>query len=150
MRLEQYESTANAAQTIFTFTSEGPKGKILKQVQFSKLKLKRLRNIYNLGFGDSIENSDDIDDLIITDNQDRDKVLATVLNTVFIFSENYPKAKILFEGSTTTRTRLYQIAINLHFDILSQTFNIYGLTEQGFLKFKKDINYQAFLFTRKK
>ncbi len=149
MRLEQYESTANKTHKIFTFISEGPKGRILKRVQYSKVKILGISNLYNLGFGDAIQGSNDIDDLVVTDNQDRDKVLATVMNTLFIFSEKYPKAKILFEGSTTIRTRLYRIVINLYLDILSETFEIYGLTEIGFLSFEKNTKYDSFLFIRK-
>jgi hypothetical protein len=44
MRLEQYESTVNAAQTVFTFISKGPKGEILKRVQYTKLKIKNDKN----------------------------------------------------------------------------------------------------------
>jgi hypothetical protein len=67
----------------------------------------------------------------------------------FTFISEGPKAKILFEGSTIARTRLYQIAINLHLDILSETFKIYGLTEIGFLSFEKNKKYDSFLFIRK-
>jgi hypothetical protein len=149
MRLEQYESNTNKTNTIFTFVSEGPKGKILKRVQYSKMKIKGVSNLYNLGFGDVIKDSDKIDDLIVTDNQDRDKVLATVVNTVYKFTERYPESKIFLTGSNFVRKRLYQIAINKYFDELSETFKIKGLTEDGIFDFEKNTTYLAFLITRK-
>ncbi len=149
MRLEQYESNTNKTNTIFTSVSEGPKGKILKRVQYSKMKIKGVSNLYNLGFGDVIKDSDKIDDLIVTDNQDRDKVLATVVNTVYKFTERYPESKIFLTGSNSVRKRLYQIAINKYFDELSETFKIKGLTEDGIFDFEKNTAYLAFLITRK-
>ena len=95
MRLDKYESSANKAKTVFTFISEGPKGKIVKRVQFSLLRIEGVKNLYNLAFGDILEGSNVINDLSITDNQDRDKVLATVVNSVYRFSERHPKAMIM-------------------------------------------------------
>lgn len=147
MRLEKYESSANKAKTIFTFISEGPKGKIVKQIQYTKLGF--TKNLYNLAFGDLIIGTNDIDDLSVTDNQDRNKVLATVVSTIYEFTTQHPKAKIFFAGSTDTRTRLYRMAIDQYFEELADTFEIKGVTEKGSIKFKKNIKYDAFLITRK-
>jgi hypothetical protein len=68
MRLEQYEFIFDTTETVFDFVSEGPKGKILKGVYFTKLKIKGLRNIYNLAFGDKDINTGEIDDQVVTDN----------------------------------------------------------------------------------
>ena len=149
MRLEQYESSSNKMNTIFTFVSEGPKGKILKCVQYTEMKIKGVSNLYNLGFGDVIGDSDKFDDLAVTDNQDRDKVLATVVNTVYKFTERYPESKIFLTGSNSVRKRLYQIAVNKYFDALSETFHIKGLTDDGIFDFEKNVQYLAFLVTRK-
>ncbi len=150
MRLEQYEAKTNKIKTVFTFTSEGPKGKISKRIEYAKMKIKGVNNVYNLGFGDSGGKSGDINDLIVTNNDDRDKVLATVVNTVYIFTEQYPNAKVFVTGSNDVRIRLYRMVIDKYYIELSETFDIKGLTENGLLNFEKNVSYLAFLITRKK
>jgi hypothetical protein len=149
MRLEQYKVKFNTTKTAFEFISEGPKGDILKGVYYSKMKVRGFRNVYNLAFGDKLLNSDNIDDSIITDNQDRDKVLATVANTLIAFTKRHPKAQIYIEGSNDVRTRLYQMAISKYFDELSDTFDIKGIIENRLVPFDKKINYSSFLICRK-
>ena len=149
MRLEKYELKKNPNKIAFEFTSEGPKGSILKGIYYSKIKFKGVSNLYNLAFGDKDKYSGQIDDQVITDNQDREKVLSTVANTVIIFTTHYPKAQIYFEGSNNARTRLYQMAISKYFDELSENFNIKGYISKKWLPFEKNINYEAFLITRK-
>ncbi len=149
MSLDKYQTRANKTQTVFTFTSEDPKDKILKRIHYSKLKIKGIRNVYNLAFGDSVEGSKDLDDLTISDNQDRDKILATVVNSVYKFSEHHPKAMIYVTGSTDARTRLYRMVIAKYFDALSEIFDIKGVTQNGIFSFEKNKTYESFLITRK-
>lgn len=149
MRLEKYELKEDTNKIAFEFTSEGPKGSILKGVFYSKLNIEGVKNVYNLAFGDKDSDSGEIDDRVITDNQDCEKVLATVANTVVIFTNHYPKAKIYFEGSNDARTRLYQMAISKYFYELSETFDIKGYFSKKWSPFEKDINYEAFFITRK-
>ena len=127
MKLEKYKLRFNAAQTAFEFISEGPKGNILKGVYYSKVAVKGFKNIYNLAFGDKILDSGDIDDLIVTNNQDHEKILATVAYTVIVFTKRHPKAQIIIQGSNSARTRLYQIAISKYFEEISEIFDIQGL-----------------------
>jgi hypothetical protein len=148
MGLEEYESKSNKAQTTFDFISEGSKGQILKSVRF--VKIKGVRNVYNLAFGDKRQGSNRIDDRVVSDNQDRDKVLATVAGAVIAFTNHYPKANIFFRGSTDSRTRLYQMAIAKYYEELSNRFAILGLTENGWVPFEKNITYIAFLINCKK
>lgn len=149
MGLEQYQSVTNATETVFTFVSEGPKGEIVKRVQYKKVKLDGFKNVYNLAFGDKKENSEKIDDLVVTNNQDREKVLSTVANTVLVFTKRRPKAHIFIIGSTLSRTRLYQIAISKYFDELSENFEIKGYFRGYWLPFSKNLNFVAFLIVRK-
>ncbi len=44
MRLEKYELEFNSTKTTFEFISVGPKGHILKRIEYSKLKVKGLKN----------------------------------------------------------------------------------------------------------
>lgn len=68
------------------------------------------KNIFNLGFGDKDPETCEVSDLIVSDNGDSQKVLATIVETLFVFIENHPDAVIYTSGSSGTR--LYQMRIN--------------------------------------
>jgi hypothetical protein len=150
MRLEQYDMKTNKTHTMFDFISEGQKGSVLKSVRYTKIKVKGVKNLYNLGFGDVNKETSDIDDLVVKDNQDPEKVLATVAKTIIFFINRYPNAVVFFRGSTEVRTRLYQMAIGKYIEELSDNFDLLGLTEKGWLPFEKNTTYIAFLINRKK
>ena len=84
MKLPRYEYTTEGQATVFLFTSEGPKGKVKKLVAYSEMLEK---DVYNLAFGDYNEESGMIDDRTITNNEDSQKVLATVASTLYNFTE---------------------------------------------------------------
>lgn len=106
--------------------------------------------VYNLAFGDVVENGE-IDDYSITDNGDRNKILATVFDVVNTYTLRYPERFIYFRGSTSERTRLYRIAIGLNLEELSRVFDIF--VEIGgndrFILFRKNLELEAFLVKRK-
>lgn len=131
---------------VFQFVSEGPKGKIPKLIKYSETNFK---GMYNLGFGD-MDAMGEIDDMAISDNGDSDMVLATVISTVYAFSDRYPDYWIYATGSTKSRTRLYRIGISKYMDEISMDFDIYGLRGDNWGPFKKNIDYEAFLVQRKK
>ncbi|MBS1686917.1 MAG: hypothetical protein JSS76_19425 [Bacteroidetes bacterium] len=131
---------------VFQFVSEGPKGKIPKLIKYSETNFK---DMYNLGFGD-MDAIGEIDDMAISDNGDSDMVLATVISTVYAFSDRYPDYWIYATGSTKSRTRLYRIGISKYMDEISMDFDIYGLRGDNWEPFKKNIDYEAFLVQRKK
>ena len=121
--------------------SVGPRGSIQKVVRF-----KRVRDgIFNLVFGDWGEVSEIIDDKVITNNGDREKVLATVADIVIQFIDLYPSAFIFAQGSTGSRTRLYQMGINANLPLVSQHLYIEGFLNGEWQSFKKGKNYSAFL-----
>ena len=127
--------------------SEGPKGKIEKLIQFS---LVNQNELYNLAFGDKDPETGEIDDRIITDNNDSEKVLATVVSTVYAFCDKFPKAWIYATGSTAARTRLYRMGINKYYDIVEMDFEIFGQTLSEWERYEKGKHYQAFVIQRKK
>lgn len=149
MRLEKYEIEFNSTQTAFEFISKGPQGHILKRIEYSKIKNRNVKNLYNLELVDKNTETGETDDLIVTDNQDRDKVLATVASTVYIFTNRHPKASIIFSGTSTARNRLYRMAINKYFNELSETFIIFGFMDKKWLPFEKNMEFEAFLIRRK-
>ncbi|MFH1003912.1 MAG: hypothetical protein V1781_00190 [Bacteroidota bacterium] len=53
-------------------------------------------------------------------------------------------------GSTKSRTRLYRIGISKYLNEIEKDYNIYGLRNEEWEHFIKDIEYEAFLAKRKK
>jgi hypothetical protein len=146
MKLEQYRLKANKTFVSFSFISEGFKGSIEKRIIYAKT---RKKNVYNLAFGDKIKGTREIDDTIVTNNGDSQKVLATVAVSVYIFTEKHPKAWVMLTGSTKSRTRLYRMGIAIYLEDLSQYFDIYGYSNNVWLEFEKNKDYEAFLIKRK-
>ncbi len=95
----------------------------MKLVQFQQM---NLPNLYNLAFGDLNPITGQLDDKVITDNGDSEKVLATVVAAVYAFAGQYPEAWIYATGSPSTSTRLYRMGINKYFDIVKEDFDIMG------------------------
>lgn len=130
----------------FEFISEGPNGAIQKIINYSETKLK---NVYNLSFGDISDKTGEADDLSITNNRDSRKVLATVAATLYVFTNNYPDAIVFATGSTQSRTRLYRMLISNNLEYIEQDFLISGFTGIHWEPFRKNINYEAFLVRKK-
>ena len=147
MRNERYELEISHASMAFEFVSEGPKGFIRKRVVFQESTSQK--NIYNLAFGDVDPDTNDFNDLVITNNQDTEKVLSTVASTVFAFIDEYANARIYAKGSTPSRTRLYRIGISNNLEELKKVFDVYGLLDNEWVVYQKNENYSAFIIQRK-
>lgn len=132
----------------FEFESEGRNGKIRKQVQYTLIDDNGVV-YFNLGFGDLNEQTGDIDDLSISDNQDREKILATVAATVLEFTSYFPKAIVYAKGSTSARTRLYRMGIAKNLEKINKTLRVFGRLNSQWHEFKKDTNYEAFMVFRR-
>jgi hypothetical protein len=146
MKLERYELKAEDSLTVFDFVSDGPKGRIPKLVKFSETNLKGL---YNLAFGDKDINTGELNDLSISNNGDSEKVLATVVSTVYAFTDYYPNSFVYAVGSNKARTRLYRMGITKYLNDITKDFYIYGLRHGEWESFEKEIEYDAFLAKRK-
>ena len=150
MKYEKYSNVMSSSDFLeFEFVSSGPKGKILKLIQFQYVEEV---GIYHLGFGNLLREGD-FDDLSVDDNQDRNKILATVVYAVSLFGEHYSYKWIYFTGSTPARTRLYRMVISLNYNELSVDFEILGILSKidSFVSvpFQKDVNYLGFLIRKK-
>lgn len=145
----KYEAYLNLKSTpdlsVIDFISTGPKGMIPKRVSFTPTD--RL-NVYNLAFGD-IDEHNEIDDYSVSDNGDRNKILATIYSVVDDYTIKYPERLILFSGSTKGRTRLYRMAVGINLEHLSKNFEIYGYANDKFAPFYKNMEISAFLVKRK-
>ncbi len=146
MHLDRYSYNSSTSKTNldYEFESIGPKGTIRKVVRFTEI----YEGIYNLGFGDLDESADKIIDDIVTNNGDGEKILITVATIADDFTKRNPNAIIFIEGSTKSRTRLYQINIAKYWMEINKTFEIRGLLNDKWMLFKNDVNYDAFLALR--
>ena len=144
---ERYTVEFGADFRVFEFVSEGPKGKVRKIIQYTEINLK---NYFNLGFGDKNDTTNEMDDLVVTNNNDSQKVLATVAATLFEFTYHHPDANVIAIGSTLARTRLYRIGITNNLEAIEKDFEISGLQSNTWHKFVKGVEYDAFLVKRRK
>lgn len=144
---DRYDVKTAPDFTSFEFNSTGPKGTVSKVVRYTEI---NLRSFYNLGFGDKDELTGFISDLTVTNNNDSQKVLATVAATLYAFTEAYPNATVIATGSTEARTRLYGMGIANNLETIKLDFEVLGLAVAGeWEPFRKDTTYGAFLVTRK-
>jgi hypothetical protein len=125
MILEKYDFTSSDEGTYFEFTSNGPKGNIIKAVQFTLIN--PIEQTFSLGLGDRDPITNQINDEVVTDNKDTRKVLATIGEIGRQFLESKPNAKIVFEGNTESKNRLYRMGINSILDKLDTEYSIFGL-----------------------
>src|SRR5690349_16600452 len=99
MELDKYTSLTDERHEVYEFLSSGPKGTIKKVVAYQRLQ----DNIFNIAFGDWNEDTQTISDTIRSNNDDLQKVLATVASTVVDFVKHHPECIIYASGSTKAR-----------------------------------------------
>ena len=145
MHLERYEFEVHGNR--YFFFSEGLKGKIKKAILYRKFDE---ISTYNLVFGDWSKRLGRIDDQAVTNNGDRQKVLATVAASVIHFMSTHPEASIFAIGSTPPRTRLYQMGIRAYLMEITFRFEIEGFIHGQWEPFRPGRNYEGFLITNKK
>lgn len=146
MRHDQYPVEAMSNLLRFEFFSEGPNGKIKKLVAYEPFA--ENPTLFNLGFGD-LSPMGEIDDLVVTNNGDSQKILATVAQTVYRFFDKHPGCFVYATGSTRARIRLYRIGISNNLAEITRDFKIFGLIGDAWEIFEKGKEYEAFLLTKK-
>ena len=77
------------------------------------------------------------------------KVLSTVFKALHLFLKQNANAKVFIEGSTLSRTRLYQMAINKFLPELEQKFIILGYIGSNIEDFERGKNYNSFVVSLK-
>lgn len=108
----------------YIFVSTG-KRRIEKIVDFVPL---GVNNFINMGFGDLLPDGS-IDDKANSNNGDIVKIMATVIDILRHFTNQYPNAQIYFEGSTKERTKLYDRILRTYYPIFNKNFDIAGIVE---------------------
>jgi hypothetical protein len=145
MSKDKYSLETDQNNLIFEFFSEGPKGRILKIVEYQPLG----GRFYNLAFGDSVENTKDFDDFVRTNNEDTEKVLATVASTLYIFFQHHEGTIVIAEGSTKARTRLYRRYLTIFLELIETEFTLLGELDGKTERFRKGVDYKFFLISKK-
>ena len=146
MNLDRYHYVIADDYQKYIFYSNGPQGRIKKVITYTKLSDTPLT--YNLAFGD--ENAAGVvDDAVVSNNKDRDIVLATVASTINLFCDHYGNNFIYAEGRTPVRTRLYQMGISRLWEEINVDFQVLGFVNGDWEEFRHNVNYEAFLVKRK-
>ncbi|RXK82825.1 DUF6934 family protein [Filimonas effusa] len=149
MLLDSYAFVKDTRKSYYEFYSEGPRGRIKKAVVYI-----RLRGIkteaYNLSFGDWDDAAQTINDKAVTNNADRDKILVTVAFTVLDFIETNPEAFVFLQGSTESRTRLYQMNIWRFWKEINVWFIVRGFISDRWENLQRGTNYSSFLLEVRK
>ena len=147
--MDRYTFEISPDHLEYEFYSQGPKGQIKKLVRFQPFETYD-EQLVNLAFGDWNENTQSIDDAIVSNNDDADKVLATVAIIVLDYTTHFPDVVIYASGSTPSRTRKYQMGINQRYNEIMVLFEIYGITKDDEIQlFIRSVNYAAFLVRRR-
>lgn len=132
-------------ELLFEFESIS-KTKIIRKIIAYEL-VDEQEKIYNLSLVDKAEDGS-ISDMVVSNNNDMEKVLSTVIQTLPIFFKEFEGSKIFFQGSTPARTRLYKIIISKYLSVFEQDYLIYGFLNREANLFEKEKNYEAFLISK--
>ena len=131
---------------VFEFDSISDTKIVKKLVEFRLIDANMA--LYNLALVD-IMSDGTASDLSVSNNQDMPKVLATVFRALLYFFDKNPQSKVLIQGSTKSRTRLYQMAIVKYLLEIEHKFSIWGFIEEDFENFVKGKNYEGFIIGQK-
>ena len=146
MKVEKYHLKSGTEFTKFEFISEGPNGAIRKLIEFQNT---NNPEVYNLAFGDLNPETQEIDDLSVSNNGDTEKVLGTVISAVYAFFNEYPNVFAYATGSTNARTRLYRMGITKFYEQMKKDFYLYGQIGDDVVEFEIGTEYDGFLAQRK-
>lgn len=129
-----YEFVVTDEACTFQFTSVGKKP-IVKCVVYHRT---NIPGFYNLAMGGLLPDGK-LDVEVVSDNGDRNKILATVIQPLFTFLEAHPTDFVFFTGSTPTRTRLYQILTSHELDRATFLLSCRSMLRNGHLvQFEKN------------
>lgn len=131
---------------VYTFLSCGPSGNIDMTIQFTPTEE---NGIFNLAFG-ILDRGGKMDDVIINNNGDRNKIIATVIAAINEFTYHYPGKLAYFSGHTKERNKLYKGALSIYLEQWLQGYTIWALKEDNsFELFKKNTSYFGYIIKEK-
>lgn len=142
MKSEFYSYVVDDACLLFEFDSISNLKVIRKIIVYSPFPDNP--NLFNLALGDLMD-SGQVSDMSVSNNSDMDKVIATVIQTMFRFFERHSDCLLYIIGSTAERTRLYRIIITKELVEASKYFRIYGIIESEIESFLPNRSYDSFV-----
>lgn len=142
---QAYPFLANEATGHFKFQSVVKRGTFEKTIELTKL----APDQYNLALLDFDPGTQDYTDNSVTDNGDMPEILATVMAVVLDYLSQYPERSIIITGNSSSRTRLYQIAIRKIFDQVQDLLTVLGYKNEEWQSFEPNQSYESFLIARK-
>jgi hypothetical protein len=113
-------------EVIYQFSSQGPSRIIPKVVLFNQID----RTFYNLALLDELPDGT-FSDTVVSNNQDMERVLATVIAILRDFLRQATSQRVFFQGSTAARTRLYRMLIGTYAAEFGEEFVIAGVLPDG-------------------
>jgi len=145
---DKYDLEYNSEISVLKFISVGPKGRIIKVIQF--IKIVDHDNVYNLGLGDLNSDDNSINDQARSNNKDSEKVLMTVAKALMLFFDRHQNASVVVRGNTAGKTRLYMIKITPHLFQILEEFEMWGsLDNKTWEIYQKNTPYLSLLTRRK-
>ena len=144
MNEKSYPFQISTANIRYSFESVSEEKIIEKAVVFVET---NYPNIYNLALVDILGDGTE-SDITVSNNNDLETVMATVIKIIDDFLNKFPDKSVIFQGSDLRRTRLYRIIISREYESISQYFKILGLKNGLFHQFESKIEFDAFLICK--
>lgn len=141
---DSYPLIPSKLKNAFFFKSVGVKGTILKVIIFEHLKNRR----YNLAFGDVVNNQ--LDDEVISNNQDFVKVISTVAIAIYEFLERNPKAIIEIDPIDSKRALFYNRIFQRRYIEIILILDVFGVIGKKRERYNPEKLYQEFEIEAKK
>lgn len=134
----QFEIGSDARR--YSFISEGAHP-VEKRVTYAET---NLPDFFNLALAD-VEEDGSQNFYAVRNNGDLAQIMATVAQTLLAFFRRHPRAKVAFTGSTSARTRLYQIILARELQKVADTFVIFGVKGYALETFRPNRDYDGFV-----
>ncbi len=135
---ETYETLDLDDNTLFIFESIGPKGAIRKVVVYHE----RSDGKWNLGFGDYINGR--LNDRVVSNNNDIGKVMFTVAETIYKFTEAHPEKVVFVEAVDKRRANLYNLIFQKKWDEIKNKFKVCGEINGRKMKYNPSLFFESF------
>jgi hypothetical protein len=154
MDIEKYEflggENPDTKQIAYYFESVSEHKIIKKGVYFQP---KSTAFEYNMALGDVNDKTGEPDFLVMSNNGDLTKIMATIFGIGIDFFKKYPNSIVYFLGNKTRKTKIYHWIISKHLTEISQYFEVYGVLftkERDVEEFNPESVYRSFVIASKK
>ncbi len=144
MEEKPYQYTLVRKEFRYEFTSVSINKKVNKVVLISQTDNPI---IFNVALLDTLKNGD-LSDISVTNNDDFKNVLATIIQIIDSFLNEYPENYVIFRGSDEQRQRVYGYIIERELPKIIKKFKVFGVIEGKPIPFEKNQNYDFYLLKK--